>query len=60
MNHRLLIRVAAIPVLVGLLLSVACLIGAWHVNRLQTNLANILEENVASMRAAQQLEIVVR
>jgi signal transduction histidine kinase len=45
---------------IGLLLLGVCLVSAWFINRLQTDLANILQDNVASLRAAQQLEITVR
>ncbi len=60
LNRRILIQVATPAVLVGLLLCAACLVGAWYVNRLQADLAAILEQNVSSMQAAQQLEISAR
>src|SRR5262245_5628848 len=60
MNRRILLQVAAAPVLIGLVLTGACLVGAWYVNRLQTNLANIVARDMAGMQAAQQLEISVR
>jgi two-component system, NtrC family, sensor histidine kinase HydH len=60
MSNRILIQVAAPTVFIGLLLCGACLLSAWYVNRLQTNLASILSENVASLQAAKQLEINVR
>lgn len=60
LNRRILIQVAAPAVLIGLLLCAACLVSAWYVNRLQTNLTNILAQNVSSMQAAQQLEISAR
>jgi signal transduction histidine kinase len=60
MNRRILIQVATPAVLAGVLLCGACLVSAWYVNRLQANLANILAQNVSSMEAAQQLEIIAR
>lgn len=60
MNHSLLLRVTAPAVLVGLILSAACLAGVGYINRLQRNLADILTQNVTSLQAAQELEISVR
>lgn len=60
MNRKILMQVAAPAVLIGLALTGACLGSAWYVNRLQSNLTNILAENVSSMQAAQQLEISAR
>jgi signal transduction histidine kinase len=60
MNNRILIQVAAPTVFIGLLLCGACLLSAWYVNRLQTNLATILSHNVSSLQVAKQLEINVR
>jgi signal transduction histidine kinase len=60
MNRKILIQVATPTVLIGLLLLGACLVSAWYVNRLQTNIARILSENVTSQEAAQKLEIEVR
>jgi signal transduction histidine kinase len=56
MNRRILIQVATPAVLVGLLLCVACLLSAWHVNRLQGSLTNIMAKKVSSMQVAQELE----
>jgi signal transduction histidine kinase len=60
MNAKLLLRVTAPAVLIGLLLLGACLAGAAYIKRLQTNLARILSRNVISLQAAQELEIRVR
>src|SRR5579883_3524146 len=60
MNPKMLLRVTAPAVVIGLLLLGACLAGAAYINRLQTNLANILSRNVISLQAAQDLEIRVR
>ncbi len=60
MNRKILIQVAGPAVLIGLALTAACLVSAWNVNRLQTDLTDILARNVSSMKAAQQLEITVR
>src|SRR5947209_746240 len=59
MNHRLLIRVTAPAVAIGLLLFASCLASIRYINRLQANL-DILAENVTSLQAAQELEIRVR
>lgn len=60
MSRNILLRVATPMVVIGLGLCTLCLIGAWHVNRLQAAFANILAENVLGMKAAQQLEISAR
>jgi len=60
MNRRILLQVAGPAVLIGLLLFGICLFGAWQVNRLQSDVTNILSSNVASLQAAQQLETSVR
>jgi two-component system sensor histidine kinase HydH len=60
LNRKILIQVTAPAVLIGLALTAASLVSVWYVNRLQTNLAAILAENVSSMRAAQQMEISAR
>lgn len=60
MNRRILIQVTAPTVVIGLLLFGACLVSAWYINRLQANMSTILSKNVASLRAAQQLEISLR
>src|SRR5260370_20790699 len=60
MNHRLLIRVTAPAVVIGLLLFATCLASIRYISHLQANLADILAENVTSLQAAQELEIRVR
>ena len=60
MNRRLLFQVTLPAVVIGTVLLGACLVNAWYISRLQNNLANILSENVASLKAAQELEIRVR
>jgi signal transduction histidine kinase len=60
MNRRILVQVTVPAVVIGLLLFGACLAGTWYVDRLQTNLARLLSENVASQAAAQTLEIQIR
>jgi signal transduction histidine kinase len=60
MNRKLLLQVTAPTLIIGSLLFGACLVSAWYINRLQRNLATLLQRNVASLRAAQQLEIHVR
>lgn len=57
MNRRLLIQITTPAVLIGAILLVACLVSAWYITRLQSGLGSILTHNVASMRAAQHLEM---
>ena len=60
MSRKILIQVSAPAVVIGMLLFAACLVSAWYINRLQSNMANILADNVNRLRAAQQLEIPMR
>ena len=60
MNPKILVRVTAPAVMIGVLLLVVCLVSVGYISRLQTNLTNILSQNVASLQAAQELEIRVR
>jgi signal transduction histidine kinase len=60
MNRRLLIQVTTPTAIIGAVLFIVCLIIAWQINRLETNLAHILSKNVTSLKAAQELEIRVR
>jgi signal transduction histidine kinase len=60
MNRKILLQVTAPAIIIGLLLFGTCLMSAWYLDQLQTNLSNILYQNVASLDAAQQLEIELR
>lgn len=60
MNRRILLQITLPAAAIGMLLFGACLVSAWYINRLQTDLASILSENVTSLEAAQELEIRVR
>jgi signal transduction histidine kinase len=60
MNRRILLQLTAPTVLIGTVLFASCLASVWSINRLQANLATILSENVASLEAAQELEIQLR
>jgi signal transduction histidine kinase len=60
MNRRILIQVATPIALTGLLLLGACVIGAWQIDRLQTNMSRALTENAASLRAAEEIEVNLR
>jgi two-component system sensor histidine kinase HydH len=60
MNRRILMQVTGPAIVIGVLLFATCLVNASYISRLQTNLANILSENVTSLEAAQELEIRVR
>jgi signal transduction histidine kinase len=59
-NRKILFQVAAPAVLIGLLLVGTCLVGAWSIQRLETNLSHILSRNVASLQAALELENILR
>jgi signal transduction histidine kinase len=59
-NRKILFQVAAPAVLIGLLLVGTCLVSAWSIQRLQTNLGHILSRNVASLEAALDLENTIR
>lgn len=60
MNRRILLQITVPMVGIGLLLFGTCVVSAWYMHRLQTNLATILTQNVSSLESAQQLEIRVR
>ena len=60
MNRKILIRVTAPTVLIGLFLLAACLASARYINQLQASLTNVLGQSVTSSEAAQELEIRVR
>jgi two-component system, NtrC family, sensor histidine kinase HydH len=60
MNRRILIQVTAPAVIIGALLFGTCLLAAWYINRLQSDLSNVLSRNVNSLKAAEELEIRVR
>jgi signal transduction histidine kinase len=59
-NRRILIQAAAPSIFLGLLLCGACLLTAWYVNRLHSNLADLLNQDQRSMSAAQDMEIAAR
>jgi signal transduction histidine kinase len=60
LSPKILLRVSAPAVLIGVLLLAACLVSVAYINHLQANLTNIISRNVASLQAAQELEIRVR
>jgi signal transduction histidine kinase len=60
MNPKLLLRVTAPALVIGLTLFAACLAGAWYINHLQTDLAGIVSRNVRSLQASHDLETRVR
>jgi signal transduction histidine kinase len=55
MDRRILIQVTAPAVVIGFLLFATCVVSAWIVNHLQSNLSLILSDNVSSVDAAQDL-----
>lgn len=60
MNRLLTLRLTAPMLIVGVLLLAGCLGAAWYVQEFQRNVSEILALNVASMRAAEELEITLR
>jgi signal transduction histidine kinase len=60
MSRRIFLQVTAPAVLTGLLLCGICLACAWYLSRLQATTARIVSNNVASLQAAQELEMHVR
>jgi signal transduction histidine kinase len=60
MDRRMLLKVTAPAVLVGLLLLGACLASVWSINRLQAGLVEVQGSNVAGLQAAQELVITLR
>jgi signal transduction histidine kinase len=60
LNPKILLRVTAPAVVIGVLLFSACLVSVGYISHLQANLTDILSQNVASLEAAQELEIRVR
>lgn len=60
MNRRILIQVTAPTVVIGLLLFGTCAVSAWYANRQEADLVKILRENVANLRAVEQMEVNLR
>lgn len=60
MSRLLTLRLTAPLAAVGSLLLAGCLATAWYVHRLQRDASEILSLHVASMRAAEELEIGLR
>jgi signal transduction histidine kinase len=60
MNRNLLVRFTIPSLVIGLSFFAACLISIRYIHRLQTDLTDVLKENVASVQAAQELQIRVR
>jgi two-component system, NtrC family, sensor histidine kinase HydH len=60
MNRKVILRFTIPSLVVGLAFFAVCLVSIRYMHRLQTNLTNVLSENVGSLQAAQELEIRVR
>jgi signal transduction histidine kinase len=60
MSSGLLVRMTAPIAVVSLLLLAVGAVAAWYVHRLQKNISDILDVNVSSVRAAEELEIGIR
>jgi signal transduction histidine kinase len=59
MNYPLMARMMAPTAAISLLLLAVGFGAAWHVHRMQCEVSSALEVNVASMRSAEELEILV-
>lgn len=59
-SGRLVLRMAAPAILTSVLLLILGVTAAWYVQRLQKRTSNVLAENVASVRAAEEFEIGIR
>ena len=60
MNRKILFQVSAPAVLIGLLLSGACLFGVWYLEKVQTDMARIYSKDVASREATIELATYVK
>ena len=60
MNRKLLVRFTIPALVIGLSFFAACMISIRYIHRLQTDLAEVLAENVKSLEAAQEAQIRVR
>jgi two-component system, NtrC family, sensor histidine kinase HydH len=60
MSRRMLVKVTAPTVAIGVLLLAACAVSAWYISAMQSNMTSILEDNVTSLRAAEKLESHLR
>src|SRR5262245_35183726 len=60
MNTRLVVRMTAPITAISVLLLAIGVVAAWYVHRLQKQTSYVLALNVASVRAAEELEIGVR
>src|SRR5439155_22462844 len=60
MKRHMTLRGSAPALLAGLVMLGACAFGVRAINQLRSSLAGILNQNVASLRAAQDLEIKLR
>lgn len=60
MSSKVANRIVAPVATVSLLLLVVGVAGAWYVHRLQIGFSRLLDRNVASIRAAEELELHVR
>src|SRR4051794_20985144 len=60
MNARLTLRMIAPTAAISLLLLAVGVVTAWYVHRMQRDISYMLEINVSSVRAAEELEISVR
>src|SRR5215475_2002511 len=60
MNTRLLLRVTGPVAGISLFLLILGIVAAWYLHRLQRNLSKVVVEDVASVHAAEELEIGIR
>ena len=60
MKRQVFIQIALPGLIVGAILLGTCVVSAWYIHRLQSNLSKVLSREVISLEAAQELEICVR
>jgi two-component system sensor histidine kinase HydH len=60
MDRKILIRVTAPAVAIGLLMFLACLGSAWYINESQANVTRLLSDNVSSLESAHELQNTLR
>jgi signal transduction histidine kinase len=60
MNRKLLVQVTAPTMVIALVLFAVCLLGVWYTLRSHRNQSRLLSQEIATMQAAEELEVRVR
>lgn len=60
MSHFLFGRYSGPLIVLGGLLAIACLASTWYINRLQSDLARAVRQDVVRMESAEKLQILLR